>query len=256
MVVLLVLKIQDYNQSLIWPNRFLGRGGQPHLEIQLQHHKQKGFYWTLNKSIELSYLDFKKLHANIDRRESNQDATLLYKISLGHSITKNMSRPELENMIQNKIPSKPKTIDLLKLIYQHLDQKYLQEIDLCHLHRMKFTTATVGNFGQHQYQPIALSSFKDRKDKGAPYLWFTINPIEKKILLGPLARPLTLNPEVFVNILGAIKGSDGFYLEYRSPDDLQGEQASSPPLWVVKDVLEPSGYTHQFSKIPIQYQGK
>ncbi len=87
--------------------------------------------------------------------------------------------------------------------------------------------------------------YMEYRKRGKPCLWFTADPEKQRIILGPLFDPLILTPKQFVeDILSSIKGGDGFYIEYRGINDLKGEVNEMPPEWIIKKVLEPSGYTN------------
>jgi hypothetical protein len=62
------------------------------------------------------------------------------------------------------------------------------------------------------------------------------------VILGPINDPLKLSAEEFVNLIGSVKGGDGFYVEYRNLQTLKYNPLEKTPDWVEKNIIDASGF--------------
>jgi hypothetical protein len=225
--------------------RFFGRGGQPKLIINVDFYKDIGLMFEIG-GYDFTWYDFRRMICNFDRKEEGGVPAFVFSMNLSRDYTK-VTNEEVKNVFKSdsitidEIQSE-KEKNRLYYIF-NLYKKYNQDLEKsCNEFKLEYTTKTLGNWDTDRVGEKKLTKFEERRSKGNPYLWFTVDNVNEKILLGPKDDALSLSPEVFVSIIGSIKGSDGFCIEYRNPKTLKYDSTEEVPEWVIKKVIEPLGF--------------
>jgi len=226
-------------------NRFSGRGGQPRLNIVLDYDKNDFGFAIKVGGLELQYKDFRKIICNIDRKESDGQPAFLFSISLSDGYKKatfNDIYYDLDEKISLADIEKAKEsnsnwwiVNLYKMHHNALE-KYCREF------KLKNTSSVLGNWDSDSIESKKYTAYEERRRKGKPFVWFTVDNEAKRVVMGPKDDPVHLKPAEFVTFISSIEGNDGFYLEYRDPNTLKYKKDMAIPDWVLKEIIEPLGY--------------
>jgi len=231
------------NMMLSNPNRYRGRGGQPSLPIVVKF--EDGEYYFDMGSRSYTWPQFRKIICNMDRREEYGNPALIFSIQFEEK-ARDLQNEQVLSYFGDHVHSLKqydiKHIPFNYLVFTLLKIKYRNLENRCRKFKAQHTTEIIGNWDGDIVGDRSYTEYNTRKEYGRPYLWFTVDNEERRIILGPPTCPLSMLPFEFVDLLGAIKGGDGFYVEYRDPDSLEYNPEVKIPDWVVKCVLEPAGY--------------
>ena len=243
-------KIEQPIVENIHSTRFRGRGGQPTLDIRVVYFDDVGLCFEIS-GYQYTWFGFRKLLCNMDRREASEQPAMVFRVSYDFSY-RNVSVDTLmshldgyttpeEIVKMKKIDSNNYILNLYKKAHKCREEEYRD-------FKIKYTTKDLGNWDTQEVGNRKYTDYSERKNLGDPYLWFTVDNKNKKVLMGPLNNPLRMSPEQFVDLIGSIRGGDGFYIEYRSPETLKYNSDEKIPAWVVDEIIEPLGFSMMASR--------
>jgi len=239
------LKKEKKINSKVQVNRFSGRGGQPRLKIVFDYDKDDVGFVVRVGGLKLIYQDFRKIICNIDRKESDGQPSFMFSVKLSDRY-KNVKFEEIYFNLNKKIcvdtikkfkekDSNWWIVNLYKMRYNDLEK-------CCRKFKFKNTSEYLGNWDSDSIKSKNYTAYEERKKKGKPFIWFTVNNKSKRVVLGPKEDCVVLKPVDFVTFISSIEGNDGFYLEYRDPNTLEYKVNTVIPDWVLKEIIEPLGY--------------
>jgi hypothetical protein len=224
--------------------RFRGRGGQPKLFVVVDYLESGLVFQIAGHSF--NWFDFRRIVCNLDRKESGENPALLFSFRFEERYL-NASFSNIQKELGGvvtvlEIESEKRRdrfhyiFNLYKLANGFLEDHYRE-------FKKKNTTEHLGNWDMERIENKRITVYEERRFLGNPYLWFTVDHENKKVLIGPLNDPLSLDPEVFVDVVSSVKGGDGFYIEYRDPKTLRYNPKEEIPEWVMKEVIDPLGFS-------------
>lgn len=249
----LIKKIQEQKQKISHvkeelklsklSNRYRGRGGQAHIPIEVYF--DDDFYFKIG-SYSYSWRQFRKMICNLDRKEENGKSSLIFHMKYQKSY-KELAFDEFFAYFKDKVSvdsitktfAKENFFDVFCLLKK-------TDIDFemsCRKFKIKNTTSYVGNWDGDKIEEREWIKYEERKEFGNPFLWFTVDNENKSIILGPQENPLVLSSKEFVDLIGSVKGGDGFYVEYRDPKTLKYNPLNPIPDWVKREVFDVAGFS-------------
>lgn len=225
--------------------RFRGRGGQPIMNVKAVYYDDVGLIFEI-ASYQYTWFGFRKLMCNLDRREASGQPAMVFQVEYDFSY-RNVSldvlaghldgivtRDEIQQM--KKEDPNNYIVNLYKKANEYAEKKYRE-------FKVKYTTKYLGNWDLEKVGERLFTEYSERKEYGDPYLWFTVDNENKKIILGALDDPLSMSSVQFVDLIASVRGGDGFYIEYRSPETLKYDSEEKIPDWVVKEIIKPLGFS-------------
>jgi len=233
------------NNGKVFENRFSGRGGQPKLYIVLNYDPENvGFTVSIGK-LEFTYADFRKLICNIDRQESDGNPSFLFSAKLTDGYKKADPKDiymDLNEEISMLSVSDQRSEDPNWWIVNLFKKKNQKLENDCRKFKLEYTSSSLGNWDSDRIEPKEVTPYDERREKGQPFIWFTVDEEKRRIVLGPKNDQVLLKPNEFVELITSIEGNDGLYLEYRDPETLRYNVNTKIPEWVMIDVIKQLGY--------------
>lgn len=240
-------EVEKNKESTVNHNRFCGGGGQSTLPVLLKFDKTLGLLVDID-GVELSYVEFRKMLANFDRKEEDDQPSLLISADLDQSYI-DADIDDIFNVLNKDVDKdsiqKEKENGGGWYLVNLYKKKHVELEKSCVQFKKKYTTDVLGNWDSMQIKSKEKTGFSERKKKGSPFVWFTVRG--DKIVMGPVGDPVELTAEEFSSVIGSIKGGDGFYIEYRDFKTLHYNVEADMPSWVLDKVFDPMGF--------IQYKG-
>jgi len=241
---------EESKQKPIQSTRFRGRGGQPIMKITFSYKKDLGLMANI-AGHDFTWFEFRQMVCNFDRREGGSQPALIFSALCDKSYS-NVSIDDLEKefsglLTRNQIEAaKVKNANYYIMnLYKKAHTDFEKE---CRNFKKKNTTKYLGNWDNKEIGIRKYTSYGVRKSLGSPYLWFTIDRDKEMIVLGSTKNPLLIDPDTFIDVVSSIRGGDGFYIEYRSPETLKYNSNDKIPDWVVNKVIEPLGFSEIVSQ--------
>lgn len=238
-------KGEDTKNGTIHENRFVGRGGQPKLKIVLDYDDDIGFSIRVGE-MQFLYSDFRKILCNIERRESDGKPSFLFsaKLTDGYrNVDPKKIYFDLDEKVEMSIIQKIKQQDSNWWIVNVYKKKYHELEMSCRKSKLEFTSKNLGNWDMDQIESKEVTSYQERRNKGKPFIWFTIDMKKKRVVMGPKDSPIFMKPSEFVQFVSSIEGNDGLYIEYRDPNTWKYDSKTKIPNWVIEEIIKPLGYS-------------
>ena len=227
--------------------RFSESGGQPKLKTRL-HYGLNGLT-VLIGNLELPYVDFRKIICNIDRKESDGQPYFLFSTMLSNGYVEATVYDVydgLDEKISIDIIKKEKEKDSIWWIVNLYKMRYSNLEKRCRKFKLDNTSLYLGNWDFDRIVSKNYSSYESRKDKGKPFIWFSVDNEEEAIIMGPKEDPVVISPVDFLIFMSNIEEIGGLYLECRNCDSLKLKKDLEVPSWFVNKVMNPLGYKINF----------
>jgi hypothetical protein len=224
-------------------NRFSGRGGQPKFKMVLHYDPNDiGFVIKVGK-LTILYEDFRRIISHINRQESDGNPSFLFSASLTDGYVDAKTEDVCSDLgISLEDGEKARREDPNWWIVNLHKKRFSKLESECVEFKLKYTADHVGNWDGEKIAKKSYSSYDERRKKGKPFIWFTVDSTSKRIVFGPSNNQTKCKPEEFVGLISNISGNDGFYLEYRDSKTLKYDENVEIPQWVLEGVINPLGY--------------